>query len=201
MGVFNLGRIIMKKMYVFSLLSGLALAVQATQAAAPQAVALVAAAHAGDAAEIRRLIAAGADVNAPDPYGNTALIWAASRGDANIVQALLAVEGIDVNVQEILYGETALIGAARNGYAEIVQALLAVEGIDLNAQNKFGWTALIWAANKGHTNIVQALLEAGADKTITNQQNQTAADYARRFGHHAIKAMLEEAYVKPARQR
>jgi ankyrin repeat protein len=40
---------------------------------------------------IRRLVALGADVNAPDSYGLTPLMWAAMQDRADIVEVLLAM--------------------------------------------------------------------------------------------------------------
>src|ERR1700749_1305396 len=48
------------------------------------------AAERGDLAALRKAIAAGADVNAPQGDGMTALHWAAERGDAALTTTLLA---------------------------------------------------------------------------------------------------------------
>ena len=47
----------------------------------------------GDAAEVRALIEAGADVNAAHGDGMTALHWSAERGDPNITALLLSAGG------------------------------------------------------------------------------------------------------------
>ena len=47
------------------------------------------AARAGDGAEVRTLLAAGADVNGTDPDGRTALMVAAGRNDQALVELLL----------------------------------------------------------------------------------------------------------------
>ena len=60
-------------------------------------LALLAAAKKGDAAQVQRLIIAGADVNAPDMQGLTPLYYASIDGHADCVRLLLAVPGVDVN--------------------------------------------------------------------------------------------------------
>jgi len=45
---------------------------------------------------VKRQLAAGANVNAPNTYGWTALYWASSRGHKEIVELLIA-NGADVN--------------------------------------------------------------------------------------------------------
>ena len=92
--------------------------------------------------------------------GWTALMDAASRGDAATVQDLLAKQ-VDVNAKD-LGGYTALMAAAYGGNLAIVQALLA-KGADVNAKFVGGETALGSAVGEGHTAIVQLLLNKGAE--------------------------------------
>jgi ankyrin repeat protein len=46
--------------------------------------------------EVRKLIAAGSDVNAPEADGSSAVLWAAHQGDPELV-ALLIKAGADAN--------------------------------------------------------------------------------------------------------
>jgi ankyrin repeat protein len=72
---------------------------------------------------VRMLIKAGADVNAKDALGSTALVWAgmSERDDAETVAALLEA-GAAVNVKTAM-GETPLTWAKRRGATEIVHLL------------------------------------------------------------------------------
>ncbi len=147
----------------------------------------------GNFENIKKLIDAGIDVNIQDNnWGDTALIRAASYGHTEIVQVLLAVPGIEVNIQDNS-GDTALMGAAFGGHTEIVRVLLKAPDIDVNKQNSQGDTALIIAAIWGRTDVVQLLLEAGADWTIKNKQGQTAFDST---ANQEIKDMIDAKRVE-----
>ena len=128
---------------------------------------------------------AGADVNARNERGNTALIFAAMVGDIDNIQALIAA-GADVDAKNI-EGDTALISAAWNPLVggdesgECVRALIAA-GADVNARNSQGETALTRAARAVRVNSVEALIAAGSDvNAITNKGNRplTAAIFGR----------------------
>ena len=97
--------------------------------------------------EVRRLIAQGADVNAEDDNGATALMVASAEGHSEIVSLLVSSDA-DVNATRST-GWTALASASTAGHGEIVNLLLS-NGADVNATFDEGWTALIQASQNGH---------------------------------------------------
>jgi len=104
--------------------SAAAPSVPAAASAATQATTdLHAAAWQGDAATVRRLAAAGADLNARDPFGSTPLIIAATFGRAEVARALVDA-GADLGLRNA-EGSTALHVAAFFGREAVVQALLS----------------------------------------------------------------------------
>jgi len=111
---------------------------------------LVEAARHGDIASVQALLDKGADVNARDERGCTALMWASMFGYREVAQALLD-KGADV-------GYT-LKSASQNGHLEIVKALL-MKGADVRRD---GGESLIRASENGHLDIVKMLLAAGVD--------------------------------------
>jgi ankyrin repeat protein len=72
---------------------------------------------------VKVLLENGADVNAKDNDGGTALMWAARRGYVDVV-VLLLVQRADVNSRN-KNGETALMWAAREGNPDVVNLLKA----------------------------------------------------------------------------
>lgn len=136
---------------------------------------LLDAAERGDAAEIKRLLAAGADVNAADKDGGTALDAAAYYGHADCVKILLAA-GADVHAVNI-DGWTALMAAANRGKTEVVKLLLAA-GADVNAAANAGQTVLMVAVINGHVEVVKVLLAAGANPKAVDKSGNTASHVA-----------------------
>lgn len=165
-----------------------------------------------DAESLRSLLKAGADVNAAQVDGTTALQWAAYNGDAAMVAALIEA-GAGVNAANS-YGATALTEACARGSAAIVKLLLEAgadakttlkggettlmlaaragsleavkalldRGLDLDARERNGQTALMWAASEGHADVIRVLTEAGADRNAALDSGFTAFLFAVRAG-------------------
>ncbi len=107
-----------------------------------QAMELMEAACDGEIQRIQEAINAGADINAQDDNGQSALIWAAYYGHKNIVKLLLK-HSAHVNVQDT-YGRTALIYAVARGCKDIIELLLK-HGADVTLRSESIETALDWA--------------------------------------------------------
>jgi ankyrin repeat protein len=114
----------------------------------------------GDRAAALRLLSKGANPNLTGPDGTTAIMWAASNSDIELVRALVKA-GANVNAKN-QFGTSALTEAATIGSASIVDALLTA-GADPNTKNPEGETSLMAAARSGHVDAAKRLLDAGAD--------------------------------------
>ena len=117
----------------------------------------------GDIAEVNRLIAAEADVNAADNNSNTPLHLAAFGGHAEVAKVLIAA-GANVNAANN-GGSTALHWTAQYGHAEVAKVLI-LAGANVNAANNNGITVLSLAKYKGHTAIIKILKAEGR---VSNQ--------------------------------
>ncbi len=165
------------------------------QASPEQNAALMAATHANQIEVARRLIAAGADVNAKDAIGDSPFLYAGAEGRNEILGMTLAA-GADLKSTN-RYGGTALIPAAHHGHVETVRILLATT-IDKDHVNKLGWTALLEAVILGdggaaHIEIVRLLVAAGANVNLADRDGVTPLAHARRRGFTAMAAALEKA--------
>jgi beta-lactamase regulating signal transducer with metallopeptidase domain/ankyrin repeat protein len=156
----------------------------------------------GDVDEVRRLIAAGADVDRRVKSRGTALIRAASWGDEVIVAELLDA-GADPNRVEAA-GErpeglqrTALTAAAASGSREIVERLLAA-GVEVEAAPEGDASALMEAAYHRHREIVELLLAAGADPNRRLEGDGTPLIEAVRGGSEEIVRRLLAAGAEAA---
>jgi ankyrin repeat protein len=116
---------------------------------------------AGDAAEVRRLLRAGADVTLANKYGATPMSLAAEVGDAQML-ALLLEAGADVDSPNP-EGQTALLAVARTGNVKAAELLLD-EGASVDARERWGeQTPLMWASARRHPEMMQLLIARGAD--------------------------------------
>ena len=157
--------------------------------------ALIAAAESGNTAEVRRLIAAGGNVNAQDDNRNSAYLVAGARGRTEVLKLTLAA-GADLNTTN-RYGGTALIPACHYGHVDTVRELLKTK-VDVDHVNNLGWTALLEAVILGdggpaHTEIVGLLVAHGARVNLADREGVTPLQHARRRGYVKIAQILERA--------
>ena len=170
-------------------LSILVLGIAGTAVAAEDST-LADAAERADAALVRTLLEAGADVTAAQEDGMTALHWAVYHDDTNTA-ALLIRSGADVNAAN-RYRVTPLSLAATNRNAALVTRLLDA-GAGPNATLHGGETVLMTAARTGSPEAVKALLARGADPNAQERRDQAALMWAAAEGHAAVVKALVDA--------
>lgn len=141
------------------------------------------------------LLEKGAHVDTIDGNGNTSLIYAVRRGDAEMVEALLE-KGADtefIGDGTGFVNQSALMEAAVARDKNMMQILFD-HGADVNLQSKGGWTALKWMVTEcpsekdkkifkgipkwlhdsSYLEIAQFLIEHGADVNTGDSSGNTA---------------------------
>lgn len=141
---------------------------------------LMVVARTGNTATARLLLENGADVNARESWGGqTALMWASSQQQAEMV-TLLVEHGAEIDTRSKeqnwerwvtseprikivdLGGFTPLLYAAREGCKGCVAALIK-GGANINMSDLYGRTPLIMALLNLHYDTAAILIEGGAD--------------------------------------
>ena len=131
--------------------------------------ALIKAASRGDVAVAGALLDSGANVNAKDKVGSSALLH--SLSDENLA-----------------HGEERATLPARR--LEVARRLLLAKSIDVNAQNTDGETALMRAVRLYNVDMVQSLLGRGADANRSDLFGDTAVTLAYANGNEQLQRLL-----------
>ena len=164
----------------------------------------------GPIANLDLLLKKGADLNAKNRRGSTALHWAIH--DEGKVRLLLA-KGAQINARQaqgrtplflaamlgdsVLSMRLLLVGgadpnlASANGQTPLMMAtrgnvegvrLLIEKGAEVNAKDGAGETALMAACTSGNADAVRLLIERGADVKAKSKRNETALGFAATAG-------------------
>lgn len=114
---------------------------------------------------VRYFLRQGANIDAQDERGWTAVIYAATHGNFECLKILLEHKAnVDATTQH--YASTALMHSAGNGHADCVQLLIDhgadtyKQGVDITRKKKV--TALDYAREQNHSRCVQILEQAKA---------------------------------------
>ena len=168
-------------------------------AAAPSASPVADAAMRGDTEAVRTLLKEGADVNAAQGDGMTALHWSALNGDLKTMNVLLYA-GATTEALTRLGAYTPLHLASSRGHAAVVARLLEA-GAKPAVATSTGVQPLHLAAQSGSAEAVNALLAKGADVNARDDvYGRTPLVFAASEGRvDAIKALIAKgADVKAA---
>jgi ankyrin repeat protein len=153
------------------------------------------AAHKGDVAALKRLLAAGADVNARGDHGRTPLHVATFARQRDAIR-VLADARADLGLLENDRYDAVTIAAVADD-EETLRLLLQRGASARLTTSRYDGTALIAAAHLGHDGVVRQLIAAGAPLDHVNNLHWTAVIEAVVLGdggarHQAVlKALLD----------
>ena len=146
----------------------------------------------GDASAVRALLQRGADVNAAQGDGMTALHWAAEHGDHDLAAVLLE-SGANPGAETRIGRHTPLHVAAQGGHHLVVRTLLQNKAgkAGVNATTTTGAAPLHFAAASGSGETVTILLDSGADVNVREPQwGQTPLMFAAAAGRADVVGVL-----------
>ncbi|KAL4881838.1 ankyrin repeat-containing domain protein [Aspergillus karnatakaensis] len=134
----------------------------------------------------------GFDINATDPHGNTALHFAAWYNSPEIIEMLVAQEGIEVNLPDN-GGRTPLMKAT---YDWALEALLARKDVDVNWTDHDGRSALSHIARRGIEESARVLLAHGARPDLQDFSGYTPISRAAMAMKGDMVEILEAALAE-----
>ncbi len=140
-----------------------------------------------DREAVRSLLKQGANVNATQADGTTALHWASYRDDLESADLLIR-SGANVNARNDL-GATPLWAACQNGSESMVGRLLTA-GANPNAALLLGETPVMVAARSGSPAVVELLAAQGANVNARAARGQTALMWAVAQKHPEVVKVL-----------
>ncbi|MGH8613969.1 MAG: ankyrin repeat domain-containing protein [Gammaproteobacteria bacterium] len=158
------------------------------------------AAATGDLDALKKQLDSGSNPNIRDYEGKSALVYAASSGQADAVRILISY-GAEVDAPFDSDYRTALGEAVHKGYADVVKVLLENRANpDKGARGDESGTPLMYAAARGYVDIVRLLLNAGAKVNTVDMFGKTAKDYAQASlqDPHVVALILQRASEEPA---
>lgn len=171
---------------------------------------LILAAWTGNLGATQLLLENGAQINATDENGWSALMRCVAMGlpsDARIVRALIA-KGADLSIKD-KEGTTALLLTALPLHSEVAAVLLE-SGADVNNANTKGETVLMLAVeragNPGRVTrqtltFIKLFLDRGANKNAQDQSHSTALERAEIMNQPEITYLLRTGNLPPLRVR
>ncbi|KAI8853709.1 putative 26S proteasome non-ATPase regulatory subunit [Chytridium lagenaria] len=138
---------------------------------------LMIAASVGCAPIVDLLLQNGADANLKNETLQSPLFYAASKGWIDVCQLLLK-HGANVNARDQIKQviRLSIARAAAKGNTAIIKMLLEQPKVDIDAEDRSGNTPLHMAVDMGNGESALTLIQAGADVTIVNKDEQTPLD-------------------------
>lgn len=161
---------------------------------------LLRAAGDGDADAVALALRAGADLEARDGNGRTALLLAATYDHVDVARVLVAV-GADPDALDDRH-DTPWLVTGVTGSVAMLETLLPA-GPDLTIRNRFGGLSPIPASERGHVDYVRRVVKTAVDLDHVNDLGWTALLEAVILGdggepHQEIVRILLDAGADPS---
>lgn len=150
------------------------------------------AAENGHASQAKQLLARGADANARDENGETALILAALGGYLDVVRVLIDDGNADIHARN-KRGLRALHAAAYAGKVRVAELLIENSAWVDDSENFYHATPLILAAEEDQKAAVELLIAHGANVAAEERNGYTSLTQAALRRHWEVARILMQA--------
>ena len=157
--------------------------------------ALLLACATGDVVVLRYLEQMGANLQAKNNLGWSAMHQACFHGQEDIVRVLMELTPELVNVCNS-NGSSPLHTAVANGQYDVIRYLLVDRRANIDGQNNTGDTPLHFAVVCQQPEIAALLIEYGARPAVMNDQNQTPIDDAIATGQGDVLSMMLSSTIR-----
>ncbi|MEU7900045.1 ankyrin repeat domain-containing protein [Nonomuraea sp. NPDC049152] len=131
---------------------------------------LLTAAASGDAAAVREAVTEGADLEARDRQGRTALLLASAADHVEVAEILVAA-GADPDALDAQH-DTPWLVTGVTGSVAMLRVLLPANP-DLTIRNRYGGVSIIPACERGHVDYVREVLKTDIDVDHVNDLGWT----------------------------
>ena len=143
---------------------------------------------------LQKILEYGANVNAVNKRGRTALLLNCSYGQMDSIHVLLEARADPKIVDE--EGYSCIFAAVDGHYSKDTLQALIDHGANIDAERKDGTNALLCACRTGQSGSVKFLLEAGASANVTKPDGNTCLHVA--VGGRCNKDALQKCIEKGA---
>ena len=132
-------------------------------------------------------------INQKNTRGYNALLYAAFRGNLEIINKLMEV-GADHTMTNSS-GLNALHLAAQGNYPDMIVILVEKYNLDINSKDNKGNTALHWAVYKNSRQAVDYLIYYNIDTNLKDNDGETALGIAISKGNNYLVRRFNEDYI------
>ncbi|KAI2489375.1 hypothetical protein MHU86_25218 [Fragilaria crotonensis] len=135
---------------------------------------MIRSAEEGDVVKVRKLLDEGANVNAQDTKGRTALYWASRNSLSDVTLEILKRDDVNVNAQDTK-GRSALYWASRNSLSDVAIEILKREDVNVNVKDFDGQTAPLSASRNSLSDVaIEILKREDVNVNVKDFDGQTA---------------------------
>ncbi len=136
---------------------------------------------------VKKMLARGADIEDPDIWGQTPLMYTSYDKKGVEIAEELFDNGADIEARD-LGGASLLIVTIMSDDLNMIKFFLE-QGANIDCVDDHFWSPLMYAAENGVYEIIKELLDQGADRSLVDRNGKTFMDH---FKDEDLKTQIDE---------